>query len=117
MSDNKSQSSGQPGLLTMNIPDREALYAAYMPFMRHGGLFVPTTSEFELGDEVLLLLTFEKQRYSISGKVAWINPKGAQNRRRQGVGVQFGADAAEVQRQFDAALAGMMGTERPTETM
>ena len=117
MNKQTTQGAGQPGLLTMNIPDREALYAVYMPFLRNGGLFVPTTAEYELGDEVLLLLTFEKQRYSISGKVAWINPKGAQNRRRQGVGVQFGPEAAEVQRTFDAALAGMMGTERPTETM
>ena len=83
MSDKKGQTPSQPGLLTLNIPDREALYAAYMPFIRHGGLFVPTTAEFALGDEVLLLLTFEMQRYSISGKVAWINPKGAQHRRRR----------------------------------
>lgn len=117
MSERTTSSTGQPGLLTMNITDRDALYSVYMQFMRNGGLFVPSTAAYELGDEVLLLLTFDKERYSIDGKVAWINPKGAQNRRKQGVGVQFGTESANVQRAFDAALAGMMNTEKPTETM
>lgn len=107
----------QPGLLTLNLPDREALHGAYMPFVRNGGLFVPTTAEFELGDEVLLLLTYEQQRFSISGKVMWINPKGAQGRRRQGVGIQFSRESADAQRHFEAALAGLMTSDKPTETM
>lgn len=117
MNGSTNQNAGQPGLLTLNIADRDALYRLYMPYLRNGGLFVPTTAEYDLGDEVLLLLTYEKQRFSISGKVAWINPKGAQNRRQQGVGVQFGPDSAEAQRHFEAALAGMQSSERPTETM
>lgn len=29
-------------ILSLTIKDRTVLYAAYMPFVRHGGLFVPT---------------------------------------------------------------------------
>ena len=108
---------GQPGLLTLNLPDRAALYAAYMPFVRNGGLFVPTDAEFAIGDEVLLLLTYEKERFSINGKVAWINPKGAQGRRRQGVGVQFSPESADAQKHFEAVLGGMLSGERATDTM
>jgi len=107
----------QPGLLTLNLPDRAALYAAYMPFIRNGGLFVPTNAELSLGDEVLLLLTYEQERQSINGKVVWINPRGAQGRRRQGVGVQFSQESVEVQKHFEALLGGMLSADRPTETM
>jgi hypothetical protein len=32
----------RPGVLSLNIRERAALYAAYMPFLQHGGLFIPT---------------------------------------------------------------------------
>ena len=42
----------KPGLLTLTIKDKSALYLAYMPFVRNGGLFIPTNSAYNLGDEV-----------------------------------------------------------------
>ena len=44
------------GILSLTIKDRAVLYAAYMPFVRHGGLFVPTNKKYELGEEVFILL-------------------------------------------------------------
>ena len=32
----------KPGLLTLTIKDKSALYLAYMPFVKNGGLFIPT---------------------------------------------------------------------------
>ena len=46
----------KPGLLTLTIKDKSALYLAYMPFVRNGGLFIPTNSNYRLGDEVFMLL-------------------------------------------------------------
>ena len=43
------------GLLTLTIKDKSALYLAYMPFIRNGGLFIPTNSSYKLGDEVFML--------------------------------------------------------------
>jgi type IV pilus assembly protein PilZ len=40
------------GILSLTIKDRAVLYAAYMPFVRNGGLFVPTNKRYELGEEV-----------------------------------------------------------------
>ena len=46
----------KPGLLTLTIKDKSALYLAYMPFVKNGGLFIPTSSNYRLGDEVFMLL-------------------------------------------------------------
>ena len=45
----------QQGILSLSIKDRQALYKSYMPFVSGGGLFVPSTKRFSLGDEVFLL--------------------------------------------------------------
>ena len=42
------------GILSLAIKDKAVLYAAYMPFVRNGGLFIPTKKEYELGDEVFV---------------------------------------------------------------
>ena len=46
----------KPGLLTLTIKDKSALYLAYMPFVGNGGLFIPTNSSDRLGVEVFMLL-------------------------------------------------------------
>ena len=33
---------GSQGILSLNIKDKSALYAAYMPYVKNGGLFIPT---------------------------------------------------------------------------
>ena len=30
------------GILSLTIRDKSSLYAAYMPFIKNGGLFIPT---------------------------------------------------------------------------
>src|SRR4029453_14203708 len=35
------QPSSKPGLLTLTIKDKSALYLAYMPFVKNGGPFTP----------------------------------------------------------------------------
>ena len=88
----------KPGLLTLTIKDKSALYLAYMPFIKNGGLFIPTTRDSKLGDEVFLLLTLmdSAERLPVAGKVVWVTPRGAQGKRQQGIGVQFSPqDAVE----------------------
>lgn len=111
---------GQPGILTLNIKDKSALYVAYMPFIKNGGLFIPTEKAYKLGDEVFILLTLmdSAERLPVAGKVVWVTPKGAQNKRQQGIGVQFSAqDSGDTQRKIEASLAGALGADRPTHTM
>ncbi len=109
-----------PGILTLNIKDKSALYVSYMPFIKNGGLFIPTTRDSKLGDEVFLLLTLmdSTERLPVAGKVVWITPKGAQGKRQQGIGVQFSAqDGGATLKKIEGYLAGALGADRPTHTM
>lgn len=117
------QGGGVPrqGILSLQIKDKAALYHSYMPFVRGGGLFVPTTKRYNLGDEVFILLSLmeDKDRLPVAGKVAWITPTGAQGNRAAGIGVQFseGADGEQVRTKIEALLAGALGSDRATHTM
>lgn len=66
------------GILSLTIKDKSVLYAAYMPFIRNGGLFIPTNKSYKLGDEVFMLLNLmdEPEKIPVAGKVVWITPKG-----------------------------------------
>lgn len=48
--------SARNGILSLTIRDKAVLYAAYMPFIKNGGLFIPTNKSYSLGDEVFMLL-------------------------------------------------------------
>lgn len=111
---------GQPGILTLNIKDKSALFAAYMPFIKNGGLFIPTSKEYRLADEVFILLTLldNSERLPVAGKVVWVTPRASQGKRVQGIGVQFSLqDAGQTQAKIEAQLAGTVGMERATQTM
>ena len=109
------------GILSLAVKDKAALYNAYMPYLKHGGIFVPTPKRYFLGDEVFLLLTLpdSSDRLPIAGKVCWVTPAGAQGNRTAGIGVQF-ADTAEgeaVKGKIETVLAGILNAEQPTQTM
>lgn len=111
--------AASPGILTLNIKDKNALYASYMPYIKNGGLFIPTNKEYRLGDEVFILLTMmeDAERIPVAGKVVWLTPRAAQGKRLQGIGVQFSVqDNGETQKKIESYLAGV-NTERPTHTM
>ena len=117
---NKPAAAARPGVLSLNINSKSALYAAYMPFINNGGIFVPTGREYRLGDEVFMLLTLmeDPERIPIAGKVVWVTPRGAQNKRPQGIGVQFSAsDNGATQRKVEGLLAGALGHDRPSHTL
>src|SRR5690625_3165423 len=78
-------------ILNLTIKDTAVLYAAYMPFVKHGGLFIPTNKSYKLGDEIFMLLNLmdEPEKVPVAGKVVWVTPKGAQGNRAAGIGVRF----------------------------
>src|SRR3954467_2928242 len=71
--------SARPSVIQLVFREKGALYAAYMPIFAEGGLFVPTTRDYQLGDDIYLLLTLpgDPQRYPVAGKVGWITPANA----------------------------------------
>ena len=110
---------GRSGILSLTIKDKAVLYSAYMPFIKHGGLFIPTTKEYKLGDEVFLLLSLmeEAEKIPVAGKVVWMTPKGAQGNRSAGIGVQFSDQDDTARKTIENYLAGSLESDRPTHTM
>ena len=109
----------RPSVLSLNISSKSALYAAYMPFLVNGGIFVPTPKSYKLGDEVFMLLNLmdEPEKIPVAGKVVWITPKGAQGNRAAGVGVQFNDGDNTARNTIETYLAGALKSDRPTHTM
>ncbi|MGX1176109.1 MULTISPECIES: PilZ domain-containing protein [Pseudomonas] len=107
------------GILSLTIKDKSVLYAAYMPFIKNGGLFIPTNKNYRLGDEVFMLLSLmdEAEKIPVAGKVIWLTPKGAQGNRAAGVGVQFNDGDNAARNQIETHLAGSLKSDRPTHTM
>jgi len=107
------------GILSLTIRDKAVLYAAYMPFVKNGGLFIPTSKTYSLGDEVFMLLNLmdEPEKIPVAGKVVWVTPKGAQGNRAAGVGVQFSDQDDTAAKKIETYLAGSLESDRPTHTM
>ena len=109
------------GILSLTIKDKAVLYAAYMPFVKNGGMFIPTGKSYKLGDEVFMLLTLmdDPNRIAVQGKVAWITPPGIQGARAQGIGVQFTKDdtGRGAKRRIEGILGALLASSRPTHTM
>ncbi|PID44709.1 MAG: pilus assembly protein PilZ [Proteobacteria bacterium] len=107
------------GILTLTIKDKAVLYAAYMPFIKNGGLFIPTAKNYQLGNEVFLLLNLmdEVEKIPVAGKVVWVTPKGAQGNRAAGIGVQFNDDNENARNKIETYLAGSISSDRQTHTM
>lgn len=111
----------RPSVIQLVFREKGALYAAYIPLFNEGGLFVPTTRDYKLGDDIYLLLSLpdDPQRYPVAGKVGWITPANASGGRTQGVGVRFPTD--EKTRGLKAKIEEMLGTmiqsAKPTQTI
>jgi len=109
------------GILTLAIKDKAALYSAYMPFLKSGGIFVQTPKRYFLGDDVFILLTLPEstERLPIAGKVVWVTPAGAQGNRPAGIGVQFPEtpDGETLKGKIETLLAGQLGADKPSFTM
>ncbi len=113
--------AGRPSVIQLVFRERGALYAAYIPLLKDGGLFVPTSRDYRLGDDIYLLLSLpeDPQRFPVAGKVAWITPANASGGRTQGVGVSFPND--EKTRQLKIKIEAILGTaissNKPTQTL
>ncbi len=121
MSGPAGSGGARQGILSLAVKDKAELYNAYMPYIKCGGIFVPTPRRYFIGDEVFLLLTLpdSSERLPVAGRVCWVTPTGAQGNRTAGIGVQF-ADSAEgdaIKGKIETVLAGTLNAEQPTQTM
>lgn len=117
----RPQGGARPSVLSLNINSKSALYAAYMPFLKRGGIFVPTAKPYNLGDEVFMLLSLmdEPGKLPIAGTVVWLTPPGAQGNKTQGIGVQFSDDESgqSARAKIENLLGGHLQSTKPTHTL
>lgn len=113
--------AARPSVIQLVFRDKGALYAAYIPLFTDGGLFVPTTREYRLGEDIYLLLQLpdDAQRYPVAGKVAWLTPPNASGGRTQGVGVRFPGDEKTrvIKLKIEEHLGTMISSAKPTQTI
>jgi type IV pilus assembly protein PilZ len=112
--------SPRPAVLSLAIKEKAALYAAYMPYLRNGGIFVPTTRVYQLGDEVYLILTLmdDPTKIPVAGKVIWVSPAGG-GARQPGIGVHFPPDESglNARKRIEEILGSALKSARPTHTL
>ena len=120
ITDQIKEAANKPGVLSLAIKEKSALYAAYMPYVKGGGLFIPTNKSFKIGEEVFMLLSLvdDPMKLKVVGKVVWLTPV-AQANRPQGIGVQFSEKdgGIEVKNKIEAILGGALKANRATHTM
>lgn len=113
--------AARPSVVQLAIKEKAALYAAYIPLFREGGVFIPTAREYQLGADVYVLLTLpdDTQRYPVAGKVAWVTPARAAGNRTQGVGIRFPNDEKSrlLKLKIEEILGAHLASERPTQTI
>ena len=113
--------SARPSVVQLAIKEKAALYAAYIPLFVQGGVFIPTSRDYKLGDDVSVLMTLpdSNQRYPVAGKVAWITPARAAGSRTQGVGIRFPADEKSqlLKTKIEEILGAHLTSDRPTQTI
>jgi type IV pilus assembly protein PilZ len=111
----------RPSVIQLTIKEKAALFAAYIPAFTRGGIFVPTTREYQLGEDVYLLISLpeDAQRYPIAGKVAWVNPAHADGDRKQGVGIHFPDEekCLELKNKIESMLGKHLFSDRSTQTI
>ena len=111
----------RPSVIQLAIKEKAALYAAYIPLFSEGGIFIPTSREYKLGDDIYVLLSLpdDTQRYPVAGKVAWVTPAKASANRTQGVGILFPKDekSKALKTKIEELLGNHLGTDRPTQTI
>lgn len=121
MSTSPSAASARPSVIQLSIKEKAALYAAYIPLFTDGGIFIPSSRDYRLGDDVYVLLSLpdDPQRYPVAGKVAWITPAKAQGSRTQGVGIRFPADekSRQLKVKIEEILGSALASERATQTI
>jgi type IV pilus assembly protein PilZ len=116
-----SANAVRPSVIQLSIKEKAALYAAYIPLFADGGIFIPSSRDYRLGDDVYVLLSLpnDSQRYPVAGKVAWITPPKASGARTQGVGIRFPADekSRQLKIKIEEILGTSLGSDHATQTI
>lgn len=117
---NGKAGGSRPSVVSLNYPDKKSLLKAYMPFLKGGGLFLPTSSDHDMNDEIFLLVTLPENNKPIPvpGTVVWKTPAGAVDSKQQGVGIEFkGREGNSLRNLIEGLVGAKVNSATPTHTM
>ena len=111
----------RPAVFTLVVRSKAALYAAWMPLLKGGGIFLPSNRTHVLGEEVLILLSLleDPNKVPLQGLVAWVNPPHTAGNRPQGIGVQLQDNEVgrDLRKKVETLLGTALQSSRPTHTL
>ena len=117
---NMSDTFEHASMLSLIFKEKAALHAAYMPYLRGGGLFIPTDKAHGMGEPLSMLLSLidEPIKLQVLGHVAWLSPTN-QGEKPQGVGVRFSDDEGgrTAREKIEQLLGAALNSSRHTHTM
>ena len=119
---NSVQGNGasRPSVVPLNYVDKDSLQRAYMSFVKGGGLFLPTNLEYEMNEELFLLVTLpgSNKALPVPGTVVWQSPSSAADGRKPGVGIEFkGREGFSLRNTIEGILGAQIGDSELTYTM
>lgn len=106
--------------VTTGFTNVNDLYTAFMPYVKSGGLFIRTDGQYFLGEQINLhvILLDDPKVHVVDCQVVWLTPSRAQRGLKAGIGLQFmGDNGAELLDQIQTLLAGLLQSDRITDTM
>jgi type IV pilus assembly protein PilZ len=91
-----------------------------MRFVINGGLFISTSTDYEMGEKLSLEIILMNENYShlITGKVIWKTPPHSGSNKPNGIGVQFiNPDGLIVKNKIEAYLTDLSKSDKSTYTL
>lgn len=114
------KSKQKPPIIPMRFKTLGQLYKSYMPWFKNGGLFIPTSKRFTMGQKVLMMVVLpeSREKYPAAGVVSWITPQNSTGHKKAGVGVEFTDDEGIALRyRIDGLLREQLEKGEPTYTL
>ena len=107
------------GAVSLVIEHTDLLYAAYMPYLTNGGLFIATDKAYHLGDTLHVNWSLAGERCeAFIGRVVWITPDRSQGNRAVGVGIAFPTDkAGRLKEKIERLLGARLASDDDTHTV
>ena len=105
-------------IVNLTIRDLDELYACFMPVVINGGLFIESSQQHKLGDEVFVVLELlnEPDKFPLSGKVVWVSPPGVGSNRKSGFAIQLPEENRDLVGMIETHLSGRLNSDKPTQT-
>lgn len=98
----------------------DALYRAYMPYIQGGAIFISTSLQLSLRDEVSLSIQLPNhpEVYTLATQVAWRTPQNAQGNKPAGLGLQFlGEQGPGLKDKIESLIKDMLQSTQVTDTI